>query len=114
MTIEMDKANLLAEAIKGFELFVQKSYRENNTNLSNSEKLYRLKHLVDEFKLNIIAAELSRINRFVYDEKYTMILVNDFKKAITIIGEFIDNNYDDLFIFSARLYTLRSLGSSYS
>lgn len=108
------KANLLAENIRGFWEYVHKSYRENNTNLSHPEKLYRLKNLVEEFKLNIIADELIRINRFLYEEKYTAELVNDFRSAIDIIGEYVDLNVDDLFIFTPRLYTLRSMCHSFT
>lgn len=114
MNFDMIKAKMLAENIRGFIEYVNKSYQENNTYLSHPEKLYRLKHLTDEFKLNIIADELIRINRFVFDKKYTLELVNNFRKAITIIGEYIDNNEDDLFIFTLRLHTLRSLCDSFT
>ena len=72
MAFEREKANLLAENLKAFIQYVQKSFQENNKNLSNPDQLYRLKHLVDEFKFHIIADELIRINAFEYDEKYTM------------------------------------------
>jgi hypothetical protein len=111
MALEMEKVILLAVNLRDFIQYVQKSFQENNKNLSNPDQLYRLKHLVDEFKFHIIADELIRINKFQYDEKYTMYLINEFKKGITIIGDYIDNNHDDLFIFSARLFTLNRLGS---
>ncbi len=114
LNFDMIRAKMLAENIRGFMEYVNKSYQENNTHLSHPEKLYRLKHLTDEFKLYIIADELIRINRFVYDKKYTAELVDDFKKALTIIGEYIDNNENDLFIFTPRLHTLRSLCSSFT
>lgn len=107
VALEMEKAKLLAVNLREFIRYVQKSFQENNKNLSNPDQLYRLKHLVDEFKFNIIADELIRINAFEYDEKYTMYLINEFSKGITIIGEYIDRNHEDLFIFSARLFTLR-------
>jgi len=105
LNFDMIKAKMLAEHIRGFMDYVNKSYQENNTHLSHPEKLYRLKHVTDEFKINIIADELIRINRFVYDKKYTAELVNDFRKA---------TNEDDLFIFTPRLYTLRSLCDSFT
>ena len=111
MAFEREKANLLAANLRGFIQYVQNSFQENNKNLSNPDQLYRLKHLVDEFKFHIIADELIRINAFEYDEKYTMYLINEFNKGITIIGEYIENNHDDLFIFSARLFMLKGLGS---
>lgn len=111
MNFDMVKANMLAENMNGFIEYVNKSYKENNTNLSHPEKLYRLKLLIDEFEFQIIASELLRINRFEYDEKYTSILVNRFRKAIMIIGEYVDQNRSDLFIFTPRLHILRSLSS---
>ena len=107
MAFEKEKANLLAVNLRDFIQYVQNSFQENNKNLSNPNHLYRLKHLVDEFKFHIIADELIRINAIEYDEKYTMYLINECNKGITIIGEYIDHNHDDLFIFSARLFTLR-------
>jgi hypothetical protein len=112
LNFEMIKANMLAENIKGFIEYVHKHYQENNIYLSHPDKLYRLKLLIEEFQFRMIADELLRINKFIYDEKYTAILVNSFRKGITIIGEYIDNNYSDLFIFTARLYTLRALSLS--
>ncbi|WP_338469603.1 hypothetical protein R4Z10_12330 [Niallia sp. XMNu-256] len=109
----MEKAKLLAKNINDFVQYVRNSYRENNKYLSNPDKLFRLKLIVEEYKLSIIADELFRINRFEYDHKYTSLLVHDFKIAIDIIGEYIDLNEHDLFIFSARLYVLRLILNSY-
>jgi len=111
---DREKANLLAENIRGFIQFVQRSYQQNNSYLSDPDKLYRLKLLVDEFHLTIIADELTRINKFMYDQKYTGLLVNRFRKAIHIIGDYIDQNSNELFIFTARLHTLRSICSSFT
>jgi hypothetical protein len=114
LNFEKEKADMLAENIKGFIHYVQLSDQKNNIHLSNSDKLYRLKLLLHEFQFRIIADELLRINRFIFDEKYTSILVNRFRKGIQVIGEYIENNYRDLYIFTPRLYTLRSIGSSFS
>ncbi|WP_428908170.1 hypothetical protein [Niallia sp. Krafla_26] len=110
---QMDKANLLAQSIKGFVQYVQKSYLENNRNLSHPDKLYRLKLLVEEYKLLILSDELMRINRFVYEKDYTKILVDRIRKAIKEVGEYIDQNDNDLFIFTARLKALRMMVDSY-
>ena len=59
---------MLAENIKGFIHYVQLSDQKNNIHLSNSDKLYRLKLLLHEFQFRIIADELLRINRFIFDE----------------------------------------------
>ena len=114
MNFEKEKADMLAENIKGFIYYVQLSHQKNNIHLSNPDKLYRLKLLLHEFQFRIIADELLRINRFIFDEKYTSILVNHFRKGIQVIGEYIENNYNDLYIFTPRLYTLRSIGNSFS
>lgn len=114
MDFDREKANLLAENIRGFIQFVRKSYQQNNSYLSDPDKLYRLKLLVDEFHFNIIADELTRINKFMYDQKYTALLVNRFRKALQIIGDYIDQNSNELFIFTARLHTLRSISNSFT
>ena len=110
----MLKANMLAQNIKDFIKYVHRHYQENKIYISDPNKLYRLKLLIEEFQFRIIADELLRINKFIYDEKYTAILVNSFRKGINIIGEFIENNYNDLFIFTGRLHILRSISSSFT
>lgn len=114
MNFEREKANMLAENLKGFINYVQKSHEAYNIYLSNQEKLYRLKLLVEEFQFQILAEELLRINRFFYDEKTTSILVERIRKALHIIGEYVENNYNDLFIFTPRLYTLQQLSRSFT
>lgn len=114
MNFEMQKANLLAENIKGFIEFVHTSYEHKNSSCSNSDKLYQIKLLVEEFKFQILADELLRINRFTWDEKYTHILVDRFRIGMNIIDEYVENHYHDLFMFSARLYTLKNISSSFN
>lgn len=104
---------MLAESIKGFMEYVYRNEKENLYQ-ANPDKLYRVKLLVEEYRLRIISDELIRINKYVYDKKYTSILVNDFRKALQNIGEYIENNEEDLFFFTARLYTLRSIASSFT
>lgn len=94
--------------------YIHKSYEKNNIHLSNPDQLFRLKLLVEEYKFEILASELLRVNRFFYDDKVTVLLVNRFRKAIEIIDEYIENNYDGLFIFTPRLYTLKSLSQAFS
>lgn len=112
MNIEMQKANMLAENIKEFIKFVHKSHE--NKNILNPDKVYQIKLFIEEFKFQLLADELLRINRFTWDEKYTYYLVDRFKKGINIIDEYVKNNYHDLFIFTARLYTLKNLSLSFS
>lgn len=115
MNFEMEIAKMLAENIDGFVKFVHKHYQnKKNSLILNRDKLYQVKLLVEEFKFQILADELLRINRFIWNEEYTYLLVNRFKKGLSIIDEYIENNYDDLFIFTARLHTLKSLSLSFS
>jgi hypothetical protein len=112
MNTEMQKANLLAENINSFIKFVQKNH-ETKFSL-NTDKLYQIKLLIEEFRFQILADELLRINQFSWDEKYTHYLVDSFRKGIDIIDEYLKNNYDDLYIFTARLSTLKDLSLSFS
>lgn len=109
MNFEMQKAKMLAEQINDFNQYVQKSYQTKNSLYSNKDKIYQIKLWMEEFKFQIIADELLRINQFSWDEKYTFYLVDQFRKGINIIDEYVSNNYDELFLFTARLYTLKNL-----
>ena len=110
MEFKMQKAIMLAENINGFISFVH-----NNKNVSlNSDKLYQIKLIMEDFKFQILADELLRINQFDWDEKYTLLLVDRFISGMNIIEEFVKNNYNDLFILSARIHTLMSLSLSLS
>ncbi|WP_066298703.1 hypothetical protein [Bacillus sp. FJAT-29937] len=109
LNVEMQKANMLAKQIVAFITYVRKNYDSKNYIYPNPDKLYQIKLLIDEFRFQIIAEELLRINRFSWDEKYTCYLVDEFKKGLNIMEEYVRKNYDDLFILSARLYTLNNL-----
>ncbi|KRF51221.1 hypothetical protein ACFY5J_07465 [Peribacillus butanolivorans] len=115
MNFEMQIANMLAKNINGFIKFVHKHYEnKNNIFCLNTDKVYQLKLLVEEYKFQVLADELLRINRFTWDENYTHLLVDRFRKGMSIIEEYVENNYNDLFIFTARLYTLNSLSLTFS
>ncbi|WML39958.1 hypothetical protein RCG19_22795 [Neobacillus sp. OS1-2] len=109
MNFEMQKANMLAEQINDFIQYVRRSYEPKNSVYSNKDKIYQINLWVQEYKFQIIADELYRINQFSWDEKYTFYLVDQFQKGMNIIEEYVANNYNDLFLFSARLYTLKNL-----
>lgn len=109
MNFNMKIANLLAENINGFIAFVYKNQRNKSSYILNTDKLYQIRLFVEEFKLQIIADELQRINKFCWNEKYSHLLVEDFRKGIDVIGEYVERNYDDLFIFTGRIHTLKSL-----
>ncbi len=108
MNFNMKIANLLAKNINGFLEFV-KSHDNKSSFILNKDKLYQIKLFVNEFKFQILADELQRINQFSWNEKYTYLLVERFRKGIDVIDEYVERNYDDLFIFTARLHTLKSL-----
>ncbi len=115
MKFEMQKANMLAESINGFIKFIHKSHENSKNNfIKNTDKIYQIKLLIEEFKFQILADELIRINRFTWDEKYTYLLVDNFVKGINIISEYIERNYNELYIFTARVYTLKNLCISFS
>lgn len=114
MNFEIQKANMLAENIKDFVKYVLKSYENKNSSCLNRDKVYQIKLFLEEFQFQIIAAELLRINQYSWDEKYTHILVDRFRVGLDIIDEYVKRNNNDLFIFSARVYTLKSLSTSFS
>lgn len=108
MNFEMQKAIMLAENINGFIKLVQKNHENKNSFRFNSDKLYQIKLIMEDFKFQIVADELLRINQFDWNEKYTYYLIDQFNQGINIIDEFLKNNYDDLFLLSARVHTLKS------
>ena len=109
MNFNMKIANLLAENINGFIEFVYKSQKNKSSLILNQDKLYQTRLFIEEFKLQILADELKRINKFSWNEQYTHLLVERFRKGLDVIDEYVERNYDDLFILTARLHTLKSL-----
>jgi hypothetical protein len=109
MNFDMKIANLLAESLNGFVKFVYKCFDNKSRFIINPDKLYQIKLFVEEFKFQLLADELHRINQFSWNEKYTHLLVERFRKGIYVIDEYVERNYDDLFIFTARLHTLKNL-----
>lgn len=103
-----EKAKLLSETLLSFNDLVIKQYQTNNF-LSDPDKLFRLKNLVEEYKLHLLGSEILRINQFSYEEKETDILVERVKKAVYNIDEYIENNLEGLFIFSAKLHSLKAI-----
>lgn len=114
INFEMQKANLLANNINSLISYVRKNHENKNSYRFNSDKLFTIKLLIEEYKFQILADELLRINKFTWDEKYTYYLVDRFIEGIKIIDEYIHNNYNDLFLLTARLYTLKDLSQSFS
>lgn len=113
MNTEMQKANLLAENIKGFITFVDRNL-DHNIFYMDSDKLHQIKLIAEDFKFHILADELKRINRFTWDPKYTHFLVERFTKGLSIIDEYTARNYNSLFMVTGRIYTLKNLSASFS
>ncbi|MBS8263722.1 hypothetical protein DYI25_04600 [Mesobacillus boroniphilus] len=114
MNFEMQKANLLAENIKGFAEFVQKCYDNKSSLILDHDKLYQVKLWVEEYKFHSLAEEISRINMFEWDEKYTFLLVERFWKGLRIIDDYVEYYHSDLFILTARIHTLKNLSALFS
>lgn len=113
MTPEMQKATLLAENINSFLTFLNKN-SEKNIFYMDTGKLRQIKLIAEDYKFHILAEELIRINRFVWDPKYTNYLVNQFLKGLIIIDEYVQRNYNSLYMLTGRLYTLKNLSSLFS
>jgi len=113
MNFEMQKALMFAENIDNFIQFVQKCLENKNNLYPNTDKIYQIKLWIEDFKFQIIADELLRINQHDWNPKYTHYLINQFQTGFTIIEEYEKNNHQELFILSGRLYTLRNLIQSF-
>ncbi|MFD2443848.1 hypothetical protein ACFSO7_07605 [Bacillus sp. CGMCC 1.16607] len=113
MNFEMQKAILLAENIQAFIRFVYKNYEMKN-DFFDRDKLYQIKLLIEEYKFRLLADELLRINQFQWDGRYSYYLVDNLKQGLDIIDEYVKNNINDLFLLSARLYTLKNISLSFS
>ncbi|WP_409300792.1 hypothetical protein [Peribacillus sp. SCS-155] len=111
MNFNMKIANLLADSINGFVELVYKSYDHKKSFIFNMDKLYQVRLFIVEFKLALLADELHRINQFNWNEQYTHLLVDRFTKGLEVMDEYVQRNYDELFILTARLHTLKSLSS---
>ncbi|ULT59026.1 hypothetical protein L1999_11070 [Neobacillus drentensis] len=109
MKFERQKAIMLAETIHEFIKYVRKSHENKNSFRFNIDKLYQVNLLVEEYKFQMIADELMRINQYSWDGKYTYYLVDGFKKGIDVIDDYVRNNYEELYLLTARLYPLKDL-----
>jgi len=107
MELEQQKAQLLATNIKEFVDLVQDGNNQPFGQLANSEKLFRLKLIIEEFKIETIADELLRVNTYTWDKQASRILIDRFITAFRHISEYVENNYHELFFVSARIYTLK-------
>lgn len=113
MDFEREKVKLLAENLAHFAELVARNER-HLAHMSAHDQLYRLKNLVDEFKLSLLASEIERINRFPWEPGMMAVLIERVQGAVKIIDEYIENNREGLFFYSARVHTLKSICSSFT
>lgn len=109
MKSKMLLANLLAESIFGFVELIDRSRNQNIGFQLNQDKVYQLHLFIKEYKFQETAEELERINRFSWNDSYTLWLAEDLMKGLKVIEEYVERNYVDLFLFTARLYTIKRL-----
>lgn len=111
MKFQMQMANLLADNIRVFIKYVFKTLDNNKNSKSYSDKIYQIKLWIEDFKFQSLADELTRVNQVTCDEEYTKLLVDRFREGIMIIDEYVERNYEELYIFTAKLYTLKNQSS---
>lgn len=114
MDFEMKKANMLANHIHEFIIFVDRLYNTKSSVCSNFDKMYQIKLLIEEYQLRSLADELLRINMYTWDHGYTHLLISRFRKGLSVIDEYVENNSGDLFILSARIHTLKNLSTTFT
>ncbi|WP_421385332.1 hypothetical protein ACOJQI_11375 [Bacillus salacetis] len=109
MNFNMERAKLLTMNLQGFIDLVNRTYEQHSYIVLNQDLLYRLKLLVEEYRFQLLADELKRLTRYEGEEKQTLMNIEKVKEKISIIDDFIQVNYDDLFIFSGRVHSIRSI-----
>ncbi len=113
MKTSMRKARLLAESLQGLLDLVTRAYEEHHYYVQNEQSLYRLKSLVDEHRFQLYVDELNRLNTFSWDEKQTITLINRVGENIKPIEEYVFQRYNDLFLFSGRIHSIKSIIASF-
>ncbi|MGN1402044.1 MAG: hypothetical protein ACI4XL_11120 [Bacillus sp. (in: firmicutes)] len=112
MDCRMAMANLLADNVDGFIQFVSHNLNNESVFVKDTNKIIQLSLLINEYKFQLVSDELHRINQFHWNEKYTHLLAEDLLRGVTVIDEFVERNNQELFIFSARLHTIKNLIAS--
>ena len=108
MNSRMQIANLLADQVDNLIDFVKVQEKKKSL-LLNQDKWYQVRLFVEEFRFPLVADELHRINTFSWNESYTILLVNDILNGTAVMEEFAERNYDDLFLLTAKLFTIKEL-----
>lgn len=108
MQFQMQKANFVADSVLLLIEFVNNSHQQANRLRFNPDKVYQLKLLTEEYQLQSLAEELRRINLHTWDERYSFLLMERIENGMSVIEEFVQRHYDELFVFSAKLYTIKN------
>lgn len=108
----MSSAKLLALNLQGLLDLVERTFQKNSFIVLNQDILYRLKMLVEEYRLQALTDELVRLTKYEDEEKQTLVNIDKVHEKMIIIEEFIEHNYDDLFLFSGRVYSILTIINS--
>ena len=108
MDSNMTMANLLADNVNSLIDLVRR-HEKKQSFLLDQDKWYQVRLFLEDFRFHIVADELHRINTFCWNESYTKLLVTDVRKGLAVIDEFTERNYNDLFLLTAKLYTIKQL-----
>lgn len=105
MNFEQERAILFGENLIHFAKYVYQSSDKHI--LYDPDKFFRLTNLIEEYRLQVLGAEIVRLNQFSWEPRESEHLIERASQAIATIDEYIENNMDGLFIFSARVHTLK-------
>ncbi|GIN61900.1 hypothetical protein J27TS8_18930 [Robertmurraya siralis] len=111
MKFEQERATLFGENLIHFAQYVRNS--ENINNLSDHHKLFRLKNIIEEYRIQLLGEEIVRLNQFNWQKEQSELLIFRACKALENIAEYVENNLDDLFIYSARIHILKHFYESF-
>ncbi|WP_456274830.1 hypothetical protein [Bacillus sp. AK031] len=114
MSFNRQMAKLLALNLQGFIDLVDRTYRQPSAIVLNQEILYRLKLLVEEFRFQILTDELLRLSKYEGEDKQTLMNIEKVNEKIAIMEEFVEQNYDDLFLFTGRIHSIRSIINTFN
>ncbi|WP_113928014.1 hypothetical protein [Bacillus sp. P14.5] len=109
MNFNMSSAKLLALNLQGLLDLVNRTYQQHSFIVLDQEILYRLKLLVEEYRLQALTDELFRLTKYDEEEKQTLMNIEKVHEKVIVLDEFIHNNYDDLFLFSGRVHSILSI-----
>ncbi|MGM0845715.1 MAG: hypothetical protein ACQEUT_12115 [Bacillota bacterium] len=109
MNFKINYAKMIAENLQGFLDLVNRTYDHHSYYVLHQDTLYRLKLLVEEFRLKTFAEELFRLTKYETEEKQILMNIEKVHEKMIILEEFIENNQNDLFIFTGRVHSILSI-----